>query len=94
MNQLNLCLIVPLARRRDPSTSHRAAERAAPIAPIHRNIILAALRDHGPLTQYGIERHTGLLAHKVGKRLIELQRLGLAEPTGEVSEGCRLWLAK
>lgn len=87
-------LILPLSRRTDPATSHAAAAKAASVAPSHRNIIMDALRHFGPLTQYGIEHHTGLLAHKVGKRLVELERLGLAEPTGEVEQGCRKWRAK
>ncbi len=41
MNQLPLCLVVPLARRTDPATSHAAANKAAAIAPSQRNIIAA-----------------------------------------------------
>ena len=93
MQQLCLIVPLPLARRRDPQTSHAAASRAASVAPSHRNIILAALRDRGPLTVYGIEAATGIPAHKAGKRMKELERLGLAAPTGNEIEGCRTWLA-
>lgn len=92
MMQMMLLEPQPVARRTDPVTSHRAAAKAASITPSHRNIILAALREHGELTVYGIEGVTGIAAHRVGKRMVELQRLGLAEPCGE-SDGCRIWKA-
>ena len=93
MTQLALVLPLPVARRSDPATSHAAAAKAASIAPSHRNIIMDALRVY-PGTVYSLEAVTGLDAHRIGKRLIELQRLGLAEPTGEVIDGCREWRAK
>ena len=89
----HLCLILPLARRTDPATSHAAVNKAARIAPSQRNIILSALREHPRSTVYSLEAETGIAAHAIGKRMIELQRLGLAAPTGEVFEGCRKWHA-
>ena len=91
MNQL--CLILPLARRTDPATSHAAVNKAAAVAPSHRNIIADCLREHGPLTVKQIAERTGLTQYAASKRLPELERLGLAEPTGEVIDGCRQWRA-
>lgn len=89
-----LCLILPLprARKGDPLTSHQAAAKAAIAAPSHRNIILSALR-RGPATAHELEARTGILAHKILKRLPELQQLGLAQPTGQVRSGAREWAA-
>ena len=86
----HLCLILPLARRTDPATSHAAVNKAARIAPSQRNIIADALRD-GPATVRELERRTGLAAHAIGKRMIELERLGFAAPTGVERHGMREW---
>ena len=91
--QLTLILPLPLARRDNPQTSHRAAERAAKVAPSHRNIIAASLRDNGPQTVKGIADSTGLSQYAVSKRLSEMGQLGTAELTGEVIDGCRQWRA-
>lgn len=90
MNQLPLCLVVPLARRTDPATSHAAANRAAFIAPSQRNIIAAALA-YEPGTVKMIADRTGLSQYAVSKRLPELERMGLIELTGREIEGCREW---
>ena len=90
MNQLPLCLVVPLARRTDPATSHAAANKAASIAPSHRNIIAAALR-YEPATVKTISDRCGLSQYAVSKRLGEMQRLGLIELTGRELDGCREW---
>ena len=94
MNQLTLVLPFPATRRRDPATSHAAAAKAAAVAPSHRNIIADCLREHGPLTVKQIAERTGLTQYAASKRLPELERLGLAEPTGEVIDGCRVWRKK
>ena len=90
--QLCLVLSLPRSRRSDPKTSKAAASRAAKIAPSQRNIIADALRE-GPATVRELERRTGLMAHAIGKRMIELERLGLAAPTGVERDGMREWLA-
>ena len=86
MNQL--CLILPLARRRDPQTSKAAATRAASVAPSHRNIILAAIAE-SPATVKEVAERTGLTQYAVSKRLPELERMGLIAQTGVEREGCR-----
>lgn len=90
MNQLPLCLVVPLARRSDPKVSHDAAAKAASIAPSQRNIIAAALT-RGPATVKTISDRCGLSQYAISKRLIEMQRLGLIELTGRELDGCREW---
>lgn len=90
MIQMEFLLPQPRARKRDPATSHRAAERAASGAPSQRNKIAAALRS-GPATVRELEARTGLMAHAIGKRMVELQRLGLAAPTGIERGGMREW---
>ena len=90
MNQLPLCLVVPLARRTDPATSHAAANKAASIAPSQRNIIAAALACE-PGTVKAISDRCGLSQYAVSKRLPELQRMGLIELTGREIDGCREW---
>lgn len=90
MLQMALILPVPRARKRDPATSHKAAKSAASTAPSQRNMIAAALRS-GPATVRELEPRTGLQAHAIGKRMIELQRLGIAKPTGTERDGMREW---
>lgn len=74
--------VYPLARRTDPHTSHAAAHQAKALAADHQRAILACLEAHGPLGKDGIGARTMLTGHAVGKRLPELQRLGLVQPTG------------
>ena len=88
MNQF--CLVLPLARRTDPATSHAAANKAASITPSQRNIIAAALA-YEPGTVKQISDRCGLSQYAVSKRLPELQRMGLIELTGREVDGCREW---
>jgi hypothetical protein len=79
-------LLFAAARRTDPLTSKAAAKRA-PVRG-HCRKVLEALRS-GPAGQTEIGRRCGLLPHQVNKRLADLQRAGLAVPTGRevVNEG-------
>jgi predicted ArsR family transcriptional regulator len=74
--------VYPLARRTDPHTSHAAAHQAKALAADHQRAILACLDSHGPMGKDAIGAHTLLTGHQVGKRLPELQRMGLVQPTG------------
>ncbi len=80
--------VLPLfaaARRMDPPTSHKAAQRA-PVAG-HRRLVLEALAA-GPAGQTEIARRAGITVAAVSKRLPELRRAGLIEKTGrEVAGG-------
>ena len=73
----------PRSRRTDPATSHAAAESAKDMAQRHHQIILTCLREHGALGKDGIAARTRLDGIAVARRMSELQRLGLAKPTGK-----------
>ena len=72
----------PRARRTDPETSHAAARQAKALAAAHQLAILTCLQEYGPLGKDGIGARTMLTGHAVGKRLPELQRMGLVTLTG------------
>jgi hypothetical protein len=78
--------VLPLFRRNGPATSAAAARQAR--LGGQRRQVLEALKA-GPAGQTEIGRRCGLLPHQVNKRLADLQRAGLAEPTGRevVNEG-------
>jgi len=82
----------PLTRRADPATSFAAAVAVAPHVGTQRVEVLDCLTRYGPQTYKDVDRrlgwHTG-----AQRRLVELQRAGLARPTGERREGCRVWRA-
>lgn len=75
---------VPLARKSDPETSHRAAKDATPRANTHRARALAALRDAGPngLTDFELAERTGVPQTSIGVRRKELADAGYVEPAG------------
>jgi len=80
---------LPLFRKTDPTTSVAAGERArATFVTGQARAVLEALRA-GPAGQTEIGRRCGLLPHQVNKRLADLNRVGLAVPTGRevVNEG-------
>lgn len=72
-----------LARNSDPLTSHIAAERTAEFSCAHRSLVYLTLSDNYPkaLGAEQIAELCGLQAYQVRKRLPELEKLGLAEPT-------------
>jgi predicted ArsR family transcriptional regulator len=72
----------PAARRTDPTTSHQAAASARELREQHHSVILAALRAHGPAGKDRIAALTRLTGVQICRRLIELQRDGLIQPTG------------
>lgn len=72
----------PRARRTDPATSHEAAESARALAARHHRVIVAALREHGPMGKDRIAHVTGLTGVAVARRMSELRSQGLALPTG------------
>ena len=95
--QLSL-LDPPLARRRDPVTSHAAAARVVEFSGAHHVAILAALREHGTGTVYDLEGWTGISAHRIGKRMHELENAGRVKWTGGTAPSpsgreCRVWRA-
>lgn len=75
--QLVFTDITPIrARRRDPATSHRAAEQAEKFAASHAGRILAALLEHGDLSTHRIADLTGLTVVQVDRRAAELKAQG------------------
>lgn len=66
----------PMARRRDPMTSHVAASRAQVFAGSHADRILAALKLHGPRTAHELEHLIGLTVVQIDRRVAELRRIG------------------
>jgi len=87
-----------LARHFDPSTSHAAAERVREFSGGQCVAILQVLRQRGSLSPEQIAAHLKLDAYQIRKRLPELQRAGMAEPTGQAvptvsGRSQRLWRA-
>lgn len=66
----------PRARRTDPATSHKAAEKAAAFAGSHCDRILAALDALGSATAHEVEKHTGLSVAQIDRRRHELVKAG------------------
>lgn len=90
MNQLDL--VLPLARRGDPETSHRAARNARQFVAGHSALILEALTEPG--TYKEIADRCGLERHAVARRLKELERAQEVERTADEREGCTVWRRK
>ncbi len=80
---MQLSLDLPQARAFDPSTSHAAASAARSLQAQHADQILACLRKHGAMGKDGIASRTKLDGVQVCRRLIELERAGLAATTGK-----------
>jgi predicted ArsR family transcriptional regulator len=70
-----------VCRRSDPVTSHIAAAMAGGLRRDHWRRILAALSD-APASKTELADRTGLDGHQIGKRLPELERVGLVRPCG------------
>lgn len=72
----------PKARRKDPATSHEAAESARELQARHHRLIVDALWQHGPMGKDRIAEVLGLTGVAVARRMSELRSRGLAMPTG------------
>lgn len=72
----------PTARRTDPETSHRAADRMKPLAGADRITVLIAHFSHcGGLTDFELASFLGRQQTSVGKRRGELRDVGYIEAT-------------
>jgi predicted ArsR family transcriptional regulator len=80
--QLSLLDSTPRARRTDPITSHEAAASAKDLQAKHHRLIVACLKEHGPLGKDGIAARTSITGVAVCRRLSELEHGGLIAPTG------------
>lgn len=83
MNQLAFELDEPRARKSNPATSHEAAISAKELQAQHCRTIVGALKRYGPSGVDRIAALTKLNNHQVGKRMVELERAGLAKLTGQ-----------
>lgn len=83
----------PVARRRDPETSHKAAQKAMNFAPRHEATIFGAICETGEqgATAKEISRSTGLTDVQVNRRLKAMGDRNLIVRTGEHREGCCAW---
>jgi len=70
------------ARAADPITSFKAAALVEDMSKQHHDLIVAALKNIGPLGKDGISKFTGLEPNQVARRLKELQTLDRIELTG------------
>jgi len=75
------------ARRSDPSTSRAAAESMENASKALMNAIFADLRLNGSGTFEQISLRTGLRPDQVWRRLPDLEKQGLAEPTERTMKG-------
>jgi predicted ArsR family transcriptional regulator len=74
----------PQARRTDPATSHAAAAAVSrQMRERHHDVIVAALREHGPMGKDGISTRCRLTGVMVARRLPELVKLGSVRLTGK-----------
>lgn len=80
---------VPIARSRDPETSHAAARRARYFAPSHAEQIAGVM--WRPMIPLEVSKLTGLSIVQIDRRLPEMQRDGQVELTGIEREGFREW---
>ena len=70
------------ARSDDPITSFKAADSIKETAKMHGELIVACLRNLGPMGKDGIAKYTGLQGNQVARRLKELQTQGFITTTG------------
>jgi len=81
------------ARATDPGTSIDAAINAEKFAASHAGRIMAVLAQQGPSSASKLALFTGLTVVQIDRRMKEIQVKGMAQPTGEVRDGCRVWAA-
>ena len=80
----------PMARTRDPGTSHVAAALVAPALGKIQRQVLAAFQEHGPMTARRAERLPCFERYgfsTIRKRISELARAGLLSESGVEKEG-------
>jgi predicted ArsR family transcriptional regulator len=97
--QLPIEFVSRRARRSDPETSKKAAEKAERFAGTHKGKILAALKEHGPLTAKQLSSLIDLTVVQIARRLPELEELGhvavakLDDGADRVVDGFRVRMA-
>ena len=71
-----------MARRSDPETSHKASERALKFARGQAEEVFDCLVKYGPQTADEIAKRTKLTSVQICRRLPDLLKKHMAEPTG------------
>lgn len=87
------------ARKSDPATSQAAARNADKFASSHACRILAALKEHGPLSAAQMHQFTGLTTvqadrrrkEMIGAGLVRIKTMNDGHPV--THEGCEVWEA-
>lgn len=92
MNQLALSFTLR-AWRRDPETSHVAAEKARSFSARHAATIWTCLKDFGALTPREVSERTGLEYHAVQRRGLEMETAKLITRVPDECDGMRIWRA-
>lgn len=84
----------PIVRRGDPSTSHKAAQRALNFKAKHEAAIFAAIAEAGSqgATAKEISRATGLTDVQANRRLSAMGERGLIRRNGMERNGCKAWV--
>jgi len=72
------------ARSSDPITSFQAADQAKELANLHQSKILEVLQQFGPMGKDGIAYMANLNANQVSRRLPEMVKNDMVEPTGKI----------
>lgn len=85
--------VQPLARRRDPVTSKKAAERAQSFKASHEAAIFGAIHEAGKhgATYTEIAARTRMEPVAVARRLSDMGRRGLIYRNGEKRGGRMVW---
>lgn len=83
-----------LARRKDPITSHKAAERAKSFKASHEANIFAVIADAGSsgATYLEIAARTRMEPVAVGRRLADMGKRGVIYRNGDKRDGCMVWV--
>lgn len=76
-DQLAINFPAPAARRSDQNTSHLAKVIAITNSAANRRLVLRALYEHGPLSDFDLERITGVQQTSIGKRRGDCVEAGL-----------------
>ena len=93
MIQRDLFSQSPRARRRDPQTSHVAAEKAGHFQARHIALIWDVLKDLGKMTPREIAKWLDMDYVAIQRRGAEMERRGLIERGPEIKDGQKVWKA-
>lgn len=89
--------VLGMVRNSDPTTSSLAAEKVLTKADTGRALVLQALLEHGPCSDFDLARITGWRQVSIGKRRGELRDAKLVKEAGytrknEFGNKCQVWM--